>query len=198
MGLSVTTAGSIVHREEKRRVNGNLHPTEYQIILHVAQGIMPKPSRIPASRSDEPSAAKTLVPATGGAARSSKIASVISLGPRKLVRPSLPAETRERRLNLRRAPVLTAQEIRGDLALTSLFHDPSHAETYYLRKQAQDQTPMVVVLDDGERIEGTIEWYDRHSIKVRNGVRTLIYKSSIKYLYKALEKPGRNDRRYGA
>ena len=88
------------------------------------------------------------------------------------------------------APVLTAQEVRGSIGLASLVHDPSHAEMFYLRKQAQDQTPMVFVLEDGERIEGYIEWYDRHAIKVRNGTRTLIYKSSIKYLYKAVENSG--------
>jgi sRNA-binding regulator protein Hfq len=94
--------------------------------------------------------------------------------------------------NLRRPPVLTAQEIRGSIALAGFQQDPSSAEMYYLRKQAQDQTPMVFVLDDGERIEGYIEWYDLHAIKVRNGSRILIYKSNIKYLYKAIEKPGRS------
>ena len=45
---------------------------------------------------------------------------------------------------------------------------------------------MIFVLDDGEQIEGMIEWYDRHSVKVKNGnLRTLIYKTGIKYLYKA-------------
>ena len=35
-------------------------------------------------------------------------------------------------------------------------------------------------------VSGAIEWYDTDAIKVRNGnVRTLIYKTSIKYLYKA-------------
>lgn len=61
----------------------------------------------------------------------------------------------------------------------------SHAETFYLQKQAQGQTLMVIVLEDGEQIEGYIEWYDLNAIKVRHGSRTLIYKSSIKYLYKA-------------
>ena len=47
---------------------------------------------------------------------------------------------------------------------------------------------MVFVLEQGEQIEGQIEWYDRDAIKVRHGAtRTLIYKSSIKYLYKAGE-----------
>ena len=42
------------------------------------------------------------------------------------------------------------------------------------------------MLEDGDRIEGVIEWYDTDTIKVRNGsTRTLIYKAAIKYLYKA-------------
>ena len=47
---------------------------------------------------------------------------------------------------------------------------------------------MIFVLEDGEQIEGTIEWYDRNAIKVRHGgLRTLIYKAGIKYLYKAAD-----------
>jgi sRNA-binding regulator protein Hfq len=59
-----------------------------------------------------------------------------------------------------------------------------HAELFYLQKQIQSQTPMVIVLEDGEQIEGCIEWYDRNSLKVRGRQKTLIYKSAIKYMYK--------------
>ena len=59
-----------------------------------------------------------------------------------------------------------------------------HAELFYLQKQIQSQTPMVIVLEDGERVEGCIEWYDRNSLKVRGKTKTLIYKSAIKYMYK--------------
>ncbi|HLI03455.1 MAG TPA: RNA chaperone Hfq [Terracidiphilus sp.] len=59
-----------------------------------------------------------------------------------------------------------------------------HAELFYLQKQIQSQTPMVVVLEDGEQVEGCIEWYDRNAIKVRGRGKTLIYKSAIKYMYK--------------
>jgi sRNA-binding regulator protein Hfq len=58
------------------------------------------------------------------------------------------------------------------------------AELFYLQKQIQSQTPMVIVLEDGEQIEGQIEWYDRNSIKVRGRARTLVYKAAIKYMYK--------------
>jgi RNA chaperone Hfq len=58
------------------------------------------------------------------------------------------------------------------------------AELFYLQKQIQSQTPMVVVLEDGEQVEGCIEWYDRNSVKVRGRAKTLIYKSAIKYMYK--------------
>jgi len=59
-----------------------------------------------------------------------------------------------------------------------------HAELFYLQKQIQSQTPMVIVLEDGERVDGCIEWYDRNSLKVRGKTKTLIYKSAIKYMYK--------------
>jgi sRNA-binding regulator protein Hfq len=58
------------------------------------------------------------------------------------------------------------------------------AELFYLQKQIQSQTPMVIVLEDGEQVEGCIEWYDRNSLKVRGRARTLVYKSAIKYMYK--------------
>jgi RNA chaperone Hfq len=62
---------------------------------------------------------------------------------------------------------------------------PQHsAELFYLQKQIQSQTPMVVVLEDGEKIEGCIEWYDRNSLKLRGRQKNLIYKSAIKYMYK--------------
>ena len=59
-----------------------------------------------------------------------------------------------------------------------------HAELFYLQKQIQSQTPMVIVLEDGELIEGCIEWYDRYALKVRGRQKTLVYKSAIKYMYK--------------
>ncbi len=48
---------------------------------------------------------------------------------------------------------------------------------------------MGVVFSDGETIEGHIEWYDRNCIKLNrnNAPNLLIYKSSIKYLYKLNE-----------
>jgi sRNA-binding regulator protein Hfq len=60
----------------------------------------------------------------------------------------------------------------------------TEAELFYLQKQIQSQTPMVIVLEDGEQIEGCIEWYDRNTLKVRGRAKTLIYKSAIKYMYK--------------
>lgn len=104
--------------------------------------------------------------------------------PRKLVRPRLDEQAgRMRTHGSRQIPPLLAHQ---DLALAQ---SPSggHAELFYFQKQIQAQTHMVFVLDDGERIEGVIEWYDLHVIKVRHATRTMIYKSSIKYMYKASE-----------
>ena len=67
-------------------------------------------------------------------------------------------------------------------------HASNHqAELFYLQKQIQLQTQMVFILEDGARLQGVIEWYDRNSIKIRGKSRVLLYKSAIKYLYKAGE-----------
>jgi sRNA-binding regulator protein Hfq len=71
-----------------------------------------------------------------------------------------------------------------------MHHEESpyrQAELFYLQKQIQAQTPMVIVLEDGEKVEGCIEWFDRNCLKVRGRVKTLVYKSAIKYMYKVGE-----------
>jgi host factor-I protein len=64
--------------------------------------------------------------------------------------------------------------------------EQTNAENFYYQKQMQSKTPMVIVLRDGEQIHGVIEWYDKTCIKIsRNGAANLmIYKPSIKYMYK--------------
>lgn len=113
-------------------------------------------------------------------------ATVPAGGPRKLIRPTLPARALGSRQFFRRND---PSPLAHHEAMTNgrNEHESTHAEAFYFQKQAQTQTPMVFVLEDGERIEGCIEWYDSNVIKVKNHSRTLIYKSSIKYLYKANE-----------
>lgn len=118
------------------------------------------------------------------------------IGPRKLIRPTLPEGfTRNRRSQ---RPDDSAYLWRPVAPQTAASHESSSAEAFYFQKQIQAQTPMVFLLDDGERVEGCIEWYDRDVIKVRSSpssqfrpgdhiTRLLIYKSAIKYLYKAGE-----------
>jgi RNA chaperone Hfq len=88
-----------------------------------------------------------------------------------------PAATKSNRA-ARRAPVY--------LTHTDAGEDGAHrqAEQFYLQKQIQAQTPMVIVLEDGTQVEGVIEWYDRNCLKLRGRERTLVYKSAIKYMYK--------------
>jgi sRNA-binding regulator protein Hfq len=108
-------------------------------------------------------------------------------GPRKLVRPKLPAKALAGRAFARRepSPMLTHQ---ASISGAAGYQESSHAEAFYFQKQVQTQTQMVFVLEDGEHIEGHIEWYDRNVIKVKHGSsRILIYKAGIKYLYKAGE-----------
>ncbi len=67
--------------------------------------------------------------------------------------------------------------------------EQTHAENFYYQKQMQAKTPMIVVLQDGEELHGMIEWYDRNCIKLvrPSGGNLLVYKPSIKYMYKASE-----------
>ena len=75
----------------------------------------------------------------------------------------------------------------------------THAEIYYYKKQIDAHTTMVLVLQDGEEIEGTIEWYDRAALKInrRSAPNLLVLKRNIKYMFKAEERTGKveSDRR---
>ena len=63
----------------------------------------------------------------------------------------------------------------------------TNAEQFYYSKQMQSKTHMVVVLTDGEQLEGVIEWYDRDCLKLNriDAPNLLLYKRCIKYMYKA-------------
>jgi len=65
--------------------------------------------------------------------------------------------------------------------------DQTYAENFYYLKQMQGKTPMVIVLQDGEKLNGVIEWYDRTCLKVNreDGPNLVLFKSNIKYMYKA-------------
>lgn len=107
---------------------------------------------------------------------------------RKLIRPSLRPEHPRESSPERRD--------RGERAMGPKKAPPpeqTHAENFYYQKQMQTKTPMVLVLQDGEQIHGVIEWYDKNCIKVHrsSGSNVLIYKPSIKYMFKASEDGGR-------
>ncbi len=65
--------------------------------------------------------------------------------------------------------------------------DQTNAEQFYYSKQMQSKTRMIVLLTDGEQLEGVIEWYDRDCLKLnREGApNLLLFKHCIKYMYKA-------------
>ena len=66
----------------------------------------------------------------------------------------------------------------------------TNAELFYYKKQIDAHTPMVIVLQDGEEIEGTIEWYDRGALKVnrKDEPNLLVLKHNIKYMFKLEER----------
>jgi sRNA-binding regulator protein Hfq len=111
---------------------------------------------------------------------------------RKLIRPllnhnnhSVPAAA-ERRDRPERPP---ERSERSNGVRKTAPPEQTNAENFYYQKQMQSKTPMVIVLTDGEEVHGWIEWYDRACIKVnRTGApNVMIYKPSIKYIYKEAE-----------
>jgi len=95
---------------------------------------------------------------------------------RRLIRPPL-AEVKDKPSTLNRTAAFKKQTP----------PDTTNAENFYYVKQMQSKTPMVIVLQDGEELHGVIEWYDKSCLKVNreNGPNLLVYKSYIKYMYKA-------------
>ena len=124
---------------------------------------------------------------------------------RKLIRPSFSeVKNNEREVNVRRndgqsygkpaAPRPPAPQVSdGSTALppskSKKMPPPieTNAEVFYYKKQIDTHTPMVIVLQDGEEIEGTIEWYDRRALKINctKGPNLMLLKHNIKYMFKA-------------
>jgi host factor-I protein len=100
---------------------------------------------------------------------------------RKLIRPTL-AEIRER---------ADRDSRRGssDQNRKRVPPEQTHAESFYYKKQMDNKTKMVLVLQDGEELRGTIEWYDRNCIKLHraSGPNLLVLKHNVKYIFKSDE-----------
>ena len=107
---------------------------------------------------------------------------------RKLIRPSLARTENHRPENGDRRERADRPE-RPANGKKIAPPEQTHAENFYYQKQMQSKTPMVIVLQDDEEIHGMIEWYDKYCLKVnRTGEpNLLIYKPSIKYMYKESE-----------
>ncbi|HLI62134.1 MAG TPA: RNA chaperone Hfq [Terriglobales bacterium] len=102
---------------------------------------------------------------------------------RKLIRPALNRNDHPRHENERRE---RPERSNGKKTPPP---EQTHAENFYYQKQMQAKTPMVLVLQDGEEVHGVIEWYDKYCLKINRigASNLLIYKPSIKYMYKESE-----------
>ena len=115
---------------------------------------------------------------------------------RKLIRTTL-AEVKEREQQLHERAQQAQIARQAQAQMQQLPQQPlqpkkkippeqTNAETFYYKKQMDAKTPMVIVLQDGETLHGTIEWYDKGSIKLHrlDAPNLLILKHNIKYLHK--------------
>lgn len=116
----------------------------------------------------------------------------VDSGNRKLIRPSLSAMKDHYADQKRRGGPHGTAPPRSHRAVPP---GQTNAESFYYLKQMQNQTPMVLVLADGEVLHGVIEWYDKACLKLNrdNGANLVIYKDSIKYLYKASDKGAKSE-----
>ncbi|HZD30849.1 MAG TPA: hypothetical protein VE779_04230 [Candidatus Angelobacter sp.] len=112
-------------------------------------------------------------------------------GNRRLIRPSLNRNDNHRPENgdRRERPERAERPANGKKLAPP---EQTHAENFYYQKQMQSKTPMVLVLQDDEEVHGIIEWYDKYCLKVNRAgePNLLIYKPSIKYMYKESEEAG--------
>jgi sRNA-binding regulator protein Hfq len=114
---------------------------------------------------------------------------------RKLIRTTLAeVKEREQQLHERAQQAQIARQAQAQMQIPQQSLQPkkkippeqTNAETFYYKKQMDAKTPMVIVLQDGETLRGTIEWYDKGSLKLHrmDGPNLLILKHNIKYLHK--------------
>ena len=91
---------------------------------------------------------------------------------RKLIRPTL-AEVRERGDR-------DSQHRRNsnDPNRKRVPPEQTHAESFYYKKQMDNRTLMVLVLQDGEELRGSIELHRAE------GPNLLVLKHNVKYMYK--------------
>ena len=109
---------------------------------------------------------------------------------RKLIRPSLSREPGRSAAGVENTAIERRERAERNGAAGGIKKTPppeqTHAENFYWVKQMQSHTPMAVVLESGEVLKGTVEWYDRDCIKLTRlgSPNLLVYKHVIKYLYK--------------
>ena len=96
----------------------------------------------------------------------------MTMGNRKLIRPEMRKDSGARSVRRKQSPP-----------------EQTNAEEFYYLKQMAARTPMVVVLTSGEEFRGSIEWYDKASIKLNrhNEPNLMILKHTIRYMFKEEE-----------
>lgn len=67
----------------------------------------------------------------------------------------------------------------------TLAPDSTQAEPVYLKQLIDEKTPVVLKLQNGNLLHGTVEYYDRHFIRLtrEEEPNLFVYKHEIKYLF---------------
>jgi len=94
---------------------------------------------------------------------------------RKLIRPDINEIKRLQKKDVKKRPPPPSK---------------TNAENYYYLKQMSNKTPLVFELITGEKINGTLEWYDESCLKIKkgDGSNLIVYKHVLKFISKDLKK----------
>ena len=109
---------------------------------------------------------------------------------RKLIRPVMPAnEAKAAGGNGRVSNGERSTERPSRADRKPFVAEQTFAENFYFQKQLQNKTLMTVVLQNGDTVNGTIEWYDKNCVKLNRSGKSnlLLYKPAIRYMYKSSE-----------
>lgn len=90
---------------------------------------------------------------------------------RKLIKPDLNEIKRLQKKDIRKRPPPSSK---------------TNAESYYYLKQMSNKTPLIFELTTGENINGTLEWYDEHCLKIKrnDGTNVIVFKQVLKFISK--------------
>lgn len=107
--------------------------------------------------------------------------------PRRLIRPSL-KKVMDTTKEIHSKPYKERPAIKSDDSNSEILPpERTNKEADYYQELIKNKTPLVVLLKDGQKIEGHLEYYDKTFLRITREKQpnAFIYKTDIKYFSEA-------------